>query len=96
MLGSLLSNIDLTDLFLECEDDKISSYADDTTPYSCAQDVISSSVISELQRITKNFFDWCRKNHMKANPEKCHVIYLKLKYTKGNSLSKCINFIKSK
>ena len=72
MLGSLLFNIDLIDLFLECEDDNISSYADDTTPYSCAQDI--SSVISELQRIAKNIFDWCRNNHMKANPEKCHVI----------------------
>ena len=72
VLGPLLFNIDLTDLFLECEDDNIRSYADDTTPYFCAQDI--SSVISELQRITKNFFDWCRNNHMKANPEKCHVI----------------------
>ena len=59
-------------MFLECEDDNISSYADDTTPYSCAQDI--SSVVSELQRITKKIFDWCRNNHMKANPEKCHVI----------------------
>ena len=60
-------------MFLECDDDNITSYADDdTTPYSCAQDI--SSVISELQRITKKFFDWCRNNHMKANPEKCHVI----------------------
>ena len=51
VLGPLLFNIDLIDLFLECEDDNISSYADDTTPYSCAQDI--SSVISELQRIAK-------------------------------------------
>ena len=72
MLGPLLFNIDLTDLFLECEDDNISSYAVDTTPYSCAQDI--SSVISELQRITKKSFDWCRNNHMKVNPGKCHVI----------------------
>ena len=72
VLGSLLFNIDLTDWFLECEDDNMSSYADDTNPYSCAQDI--SSVISEPQRITKKNFDWCRNNHMKANPEKCHVI----------------------
>ena len=51
VIGLLLFNIDLTDLFLECENDNISSYADDTTPYSCAQDI--SSVISELQRIAK-------------------------------------------
>ena len=36
VLGALLFNIDLIDLFLECEDDNISSYDDDTTPYSCA------------------------------------------------------------
>ena len=72
MLGPLLFNIDLNDLFLECEDYNITSYADDTTPYSCAQDI--SSVISELQRIAKKMYDWYRNNHMKANPGKCHVI----------------------
>ena len=72
MLGLLLFNVDLIDLLFECEDDNTSSYADDTTPYSCAQDV--SSVISELQRIAKKIFDWCRDNHMEANRGKCHVI----------------------
>ena len=71
VLGPLLFNIDLTDLCLECEDDNFSRYADDTTSYSCAQDI--SSVISELQRIAKRYFDCCRNNHMKANPEKCHL-----------------------
>ena len=51
MLGPLLFNIDLIDLFLECEDANISSYADDTTAYSCGQDI--PSLISELQRIAK-------------------------------------------
>ena len=51
MLGPLLFNIDLIDLFLECENDKISNYDDDTTTYPCAQDI--SSVISEFQRIAK-------------------------------------------
>ena len=73
VLRPLLFNINLIDLFLECEDDNISSYANDTNPYSCAQDL--SSVISELQRITKKIFDWCRNNHMKAHPEKCHIIF---------------------
>ena len=51
VLGPLLFNIDLIDLFLECENDNISNYDDDTTTYSCAQDI--SSVISEFQRIAK-------------------------------------------
>ena len=55
VLGSILFNIDLIDLFFECGDDNISSYADDTTPYSCAHDI--SSVISELQRIIKKKSD---------------------------------------
>ena len=38
VLGPLQLNIDLTNLFLECEDN---SYADDTTPYSCAEDMSS-------------------------------------------------------
>ena len=63
MLGRLLFNIDLIDLFVECEDDSITNYAVDTTPYSCAQDILS--VISELRRITKKMFDRCRNNHMK-------------------------------
>lgn len=34
-------------------DDKIHSYADDTTPYSCAEDM--SSEITELQIIANKF-----------------------------------------
>ena len=36
-LGPLLFNIDLTDLFHECEDSNIANYADDTTPYFLLQ-----------------------------------------------------------
>ena len=46
ILGPLLFNIDLIDLFYECEESNIASYADDTTPYSCARD--TQTVISEL------------------------------------------------
>ena len=63
----------MIDLFLEFENDKASSYADDTTPYFFAQDI--SSAISELQRIAKNIFDCCKNNHTKPNPEKCYVIF---------------------
>ena len=46
-LGPLLFNIDLFDLFFECDDSEIASYADAATPYSCT-DVIPS-VIMQLQ-----------------------------------------------
>ena len=51
ILGQLLLNIDLTDLFYECEESNIASYADDTTPYSRGSD--TQSVIAKLQ-ITAN------------------------------------------
>ena len=68
MLGSLLLNIDLNVLLVECEDGNITSYANDTAHYFCGQDI--SSVIFELQRIAKKIFHWCKKNHMKAIPGK--------------------------
>ena len=66
VLGPILFNIDMTDLFYECEDSNVASYADDTTPYSCATDI--PSVALELQAsasntakntvISRNFLVW--------------------------------------
>ena len=72
VLGSLLFNIDLIDLFYECEESNIASYADDTTPYSCARD--TQTVISELKSISSKLFHWFQYNHLKANPGKCHLL----------------------
>ena len=70
--GPLLFNIDLIDIFFICENDDIASYADDTTPYTCARD--TPTVISELQSTSEKLFHWFEKNHLKANPEKCHLL----------------------
>ena len=72
ILGPLLFNIDLIDLFFICENDDIASYADDTTPYTCARD--TPTVISGLQSTSEKLFNWFEKNHLKANPEKCHLL----------------------
>ena len=68
----MLFNIDLTDLFYECEDSNIVSYADDTTPYACGENV--RVVISELQSLAFRFFKWFENNHMKTNLEKSHIL----------------------
>ena len=39
ILGPLLFNINMIDLFYECEENDIANYADDTTPYSCGTDI---------------------------------------------------------
>ena len=41
VLGPLLFNINMINLFYECEDFNVASYADDTTPYSCATEIPS-------------------------------------------------------
>ena len=47
ILGPLLFNIDLIDFFFLCKNDDIASYADNTTPYTCARS--TPTVISDLQ-----------------------------------------------
>ena len=46
ILGPILFIIDLIDLFFECENSEIATYADDKTPHSCVNDI--PSVITQL------------------------------------------------
>ena len=54
ILGPLLFNIDLIDLFFECEESNIASYGDVTTPYSYARDI--QALLSELQFLSSRLF----------------------------------------
>ena len=63
-LGPLLFNINMIDLFYECEKNYIANYADDTAPYFCGTDI--PTVISELQNISAKVFNWFGNNHMKT------------------------------
>ena len=55
-------------MFYECEESNIASYADDTTPYSCARD--TQTVISEIK--SSKLFHWFQYNHLKTNT--CHLL----------------------
>ena len=55
ILGPLLCNIDLIDLFFTWKNDYIASYADDTTPYTRAKD--TPTAISELQSTSEKLFN---------------------------------------
>ena len=72
VLGPIFFNIDMIDNFCECEDSNVASYADDTTPYTCATDI--PSVALELQTTTTKLFSWFKNNHLKANPGKSHIL----------------------
>ena len=62
----------MINLFYECEDSNVASYADDTTPYSCATDIPSLPL--EVQASATKLFHWFKNNHLKANPGKSHIM----------------------
>ena len=72
ILGPLLFNIFLCDLFLEHENCYFTNYADDTTPYVVANN--TAEVIENLTNITHKLFTWFANNQMKANYDKCHLL----------------------
>ena len=72
VLGPLLCNIFLNDLFFQVEETEIGKYADDTIIYVSGQELkqVVTSLENDAQRISKCFFD----TSMKLNPEKCHFL----------------------
>ena len=72
ILGPLLFNINIIDLFLiEHYRADFSNYADDTTPYNCGNTFLE--VISDLETKTDKLFDWFCCNNFKLNLSKCHL-----------------------
>ena len=68
ILGPLLFNIFISDLFLIIKDINIASYAGDNTPY-CAYDN-SDDVLACLEKTALYLFEWFSNNGMKANADK--------------------------
>ena len=72
VLGQLLFNIFLCDLFLFINDIDIASYADDNTPYSVHKN--SEKIIKVLENTSVDLLIWFKNNGMKANADKCHLL----------------------
>ena len=72
ILGPLLFNIFLCDLFLIMENTDIASYADDNTPYTTGNSI--EEVIQKLENAAKTLFQGFSDNQMKANLAKCHFL----------------------
>ena len=72
ILGPLLFNIYICDLFIENSDIDIANYADDDIPYACSSD--HDSVIFKLQKNTDRIFTWFYNNNSVSNAEKSHLI----------------------
>ena len=72
ILGPLLFNIFLNDIFFFVNDSKITNYADDNTPYA-AEDSVEKQ-LETLERETNILLKWFKVNEMKSNTDKCHLI----------------------
>ena len=72
VLGPILFNIYICDIFFDIIECDIASYADNNTPYSF--DFNLDNVISNLEKSTNTLLNWFRENHMKVNADKCHLL----------------------
>ena len=70
ILGPLLFNIYICDLFFILINIDIANYADDTTPYTYGQR--GPEIIAKLEKGTLKL--WFSNNGLKANAEKCHLL----------------------
>ena len=48
------------------------SFADDTTPYTCLRDMIP--ILEKLEKGIHSVLDWFSENFLKANADKCPLI----------------------
>ena len=72
ILGPLFFNIFMCDLFIFTGDYDIINYADDNTPYACAENC--ENVITNLKKCTETLFIWINRIFLKTNPEKSHLL----------------------
>ena len=72
ILGPLLFNIYLNDLFYVTEGIGIANYADDNTPYASAVDTVS--LLNTLEKNVEILRNWFENNFFKLNADKCNLL----------------------
>ena len=78
ILGPLLFNIYINDLFFILENTDVCNYADDTGLHVCDKDL--PSLLSSLEHDTVLAIEWFESNYMKLNKDKCHLLLSGYKY----------------
>ena len=72
ILGPLLFNLFINDIFYFLNDSNLANYADDTSNYLAKKGIFP--FLHALKSETEIVLDWFRINEMKSNSEKCHLI----------------------
>ena len=85
ILGPLLFNIFINDIFFFLEKTRIANYADDNTTYCVENDVMT--LLKHLEADTYSVLNWFRFNEMKPNQGKCHLMIADIDHTHYDSKS---------
>ena len=84
LLGPLLFNVFLCDLFLFIPNIDLVSYAHGNTPLAMGSSELE--VINEIKTLAESLTLWFRNNCMKVNPDKFHLL---LKDKKNHQVNIC-------
>ena len=89
VLGPLLFNVFINDIFWFVHRTKICNYADDTTIFACHPDL--DTIIKQLEEDSSVIVKWFSDNFLKLNDDKCHLMIFGEKSTEatvsiGNSM----------
>ena len=78
VLGPLLFNIYINNLFFLTERNDVYNFADDTTFFACDSDL--KHLMEKLEHYTKLAIEWFENNYMKLNKDKCHLLVAEHRY----------------
>ena len=86
ILGPLKFNINLNDLFFFIEEENLTNFADDNTPYETGKCL--ECVLKLLENDAKQLLEWFENNYLKMNPDKCHLLVPKHEFEVSVNIAK--------
>ena len=88
ILGPLLFNLFMNDIFYFMDKAKLANYADDTSTYISEEGIFP--FLHALKSETEVVLEWFRINEMKSNSDKCHLIVAENEHRPSYISNSCI------
>ena len=88
ILGPLLFNLFINDIFYFLNESKLANYADDTSTYLSKEGIFP--LLHALKSETSIVLNWFKTNEMKSNSDKCHLIVAENEHRPAYISNACI------